>query len=158
MMTFEAVAQIGNERELNHRIMSGLGGSRLLRGVSMDSPRTIVRLMRRGLPVDSADYAREHLGLSHHVFDSVLPRTTLISARKSKRRTLSKPVSENLFRLARLVAVAEEAFGEDDAARQWVTTPNPVFADEAPGTLADTEAGAAWVETVLMRMMYGVDA
>jgi len=157
-MATEAAERIGSERELGHRIMEGLGGSRLLQGVSMDSPQAIVRLMRHGLPVDSADYAREHLGLSHHVFDSVLPRTTLISARKSKSRTLSKSVSENLFRLARLVAVAEEAFGDDAAAQQWMTTANPVFDDEAPGTLADTEAGAAWVEAVLMRMMYGVDA
>jgi putative toxin-antitoxin system antitoxin component (TIGR02293 family) len=138
--------------------MAGLGGSRVFRNMSLDSPAAIVRMIRQGLPVDSADYAREHLGLSHQVFDRVLPRTTLMSARKSKSRTLSKPVSENLLRLARLTAIAEEAFGDHDRARQWLTTPNPVFNDEAPAALADTEAGADWVEAVLMRMMYGVDA
>lgn len=81
-----------------------------------------------------------------------------MSARKSKSRTLSKYVSENLFRLARLTATAEEAFGDQERARRWLITPNPVFDDEAPATLADTEAGADWVETVLMRMMFGVDA
>jgi|SRR5699024_5985578 len=140
------------------RIIAGLGGARVLRDASLDSPSAIVRMIRQGLPVDSADYAREHLGLSHRVFDRVLPRTTLMSARKSKSRTLSKSVSESLFRLARLTAIAEEAFGDKSRARQWLVTPNPVFDDEAPAALADTEVGADWAEAVLMRMMYGVDA
>lgn len=151
-------AESMHDNSRNARIMAGLGGARVFRNTPMDSPLAIVRMIRKGLPVDSADYAREHLGLSHQVFDRVLPRTTLMSARKSKSRTLSKSVSENLFRLARLTATAEEAFGDRDRARQWLITPNPVFDGEAPAALADTETGADWAETVLLRMMYGVDA
>jgi uncharacterized protein (DUF2384 family) len=33
-----------------------------------------------------------------------------------------------------------------------------VFEEEAPITLTDTESGTKWVEQVLGRMMYGVDA
>lgn len=102
-------------------------------------------------------YARVHLGLIHHAFDRVLPRPTLRSTRKNKSRRLSKAVSENLFRLPRLTAGAEDAFGDLGRANQWLITPYAVFDEEAPPALADTEAGAEWVETVLLRMMYSVD-
>lgn len=40
----------------------------------------------------------------------------------------------------------------------WLNTPNSVFEGEPPITLADTESGTEWVEQVLDRMMYGVNA
>lgn len=49
------------DRSRNARIMAGLGGARMLRNIPMDSPLAIVRMIRQGLPVDSVDYAREHL-------------------------------------------------------------------------------------------------
>lgn len=147
-----------HDKSRNARIMASLGGEQFFRDTPMDSPLAVVRMMRQGLSVESADYAREHLGLSHRVFDRVLPRTTIMSARKSKSRTLSKAVSETLFRLVHLTATAEEAFGDQERAHHWLMTPNPVFDNEAPAALADTQAGADWAETVLMRMMYGVDA
>ncbi|MDA3919869.1 MAG: DUF2384 domain-containing protein [Salinisphaera sp.] len=149
-------AQHGGSRD--QRIIAGLGGPTIIKLESTESPKAVVRLLRRGLPVDSAVYARNHLGVAHRLFDRVLPRTTVASAQKSATRTLSKAVSENLFRLSRLTTIAEEAFGDRERAHNWLNTPNQVFDDEAPAELADTEAGAEWVEAVLMRMMYGIDA
>lgn len=62
--------------------------------------------------MDSTAFARDHLGLTPLVFDRVLPRTTIASAEKSVSRTLSTAASETLFRLSRLTAIAEEAFGD----------------------------------------------
>lgn len=152
------MSDVTDERSLNERIIDWLGGPSMVHVEAINNPKTVVCLLRRGLPVDSAVYARNHLGLTHGVFDRVLPRTTIASAQKSASRTLSKAVSENLFRLTRLAAIAEQAFGDRARARRWLTEPNPVFDHEAPAELADTDAGAEWVESVLMRMMYGIDA
>lgn len=54
--------------------------------------------------------------------------------------------------------MSEEAFGDRARALHWLTEPNAVFGHEAPAELADTNAGAEWVENVLMRMMYGIVA
>lgn len=152
------MSDVTQERSRYERIIAFLGGPRVVNVPAIDSPKALVSLLRRGLPVDSAVFARDHLGLTPVVFDRVLPRTTIASAQKSVSRTLSKAVSENLFRLSRLTAIAEEAFGDRERAHRWLTEPNPVFDNEAPAELADTEAGAEWVESVLMRMMYGIDA
>ncbi|MES1935444.1 MbcA/ParS/Xre antitoxin family protein [Salinisphaera hydrothermalis] len=149
---------VKQERSRYERIIGFLGGPAIVDVPAIDSPKALVRLLRCGLPVDSAVFAREHLGLTPVVFDRVLPRTTIASAQKSVSRTLSTAVSENLFRLSRLTVIAEEAFGDPERAHRWLTDPNVVFDNEAPAELADTEAGAKWVESVLMRTMYGIDA
>lgn len=59
---------------------------------------------------------------------------------------------------SRLTAIAVEAVGDRSRALHWLNEPNPVFEGEVPAKLADTDVGAYWVESVLMRMMYGIDA
>ncbi len=122
-------------------------------------PAALTRLIRRGLPVKSAYHARDHIGVDRSLFHAVLPRTTLESARRNKNTSrLTKNTSEILFRMVRIRALAEEAFGDAEHAAKWLSTPKRIFDDEAPLSLLDTESGAAWVEQVLLRMMYGLDA
>jgi len=142
------------------RTLALLGGARMI-GLSareLDKPAMVRRVILQGLPVGSAQYAREHSGVPGRLFDQIVPRTTLVSAGKSKSQRLSKPVSEAILRVVRIIALAEEAFGDRERAMHWLNTPNSVFEDEAPITLTDTESGTEWVEQVLGRMMYGVDA
>ncbi len=143
----------------DERVLSLLGGSQLLQ-ISADelqNPAVVTRLMRRGLPIQSAVHARGHMGVKLSLFDTVLPRTTLNSARK-RQAPLTTSVSETVYRMARIKALAEEAFGDPGRAGEWLSTPNPVFEDEAPLALTATESGAEWVGRVLIRMMHGVNA
>lgn len=144
----------------SERTLALLGGGRFvqLSARELGNPAKVRSVIREGLPVASAQYAREHSGVPNRLFDQVVPRTTLISASKSKSKRLSKPVSEAVLRAARIIALAEEAFGDRERAMHWLNNPNPVFEDEAPITLADTESGTEWVEQVLGRMMHGIDA
>jgi len=144
----------------SERTLALLGGQRFidLSARELDNPAMVRRVILAGLPVGSAQYAREHSGVPGRLFDQVVPRTTLISAGKSKSQRLSKPVSEAILRAARIIALAEEAFGDRERAMHWLNTSNTVFEEEAPITLTDTESGTKWVEQVLGRMMYGVDA
>jgi putative toxin-antitoxin system antitoxin component (TIGR02293 family) len=141
-------------------ILALLGGPEAIDLSARDihTPAALTRLIRRGLPVKSAYYARDHLGVDRSLFHAVLPRTTLESARRKQNTDrLTKTTSETLFRMVRIRALAEEAFGDAERATRWLSTPKRIFDDEAPLSLLDTESGAAWVEQVLMRMMYGVD-
>lgn len=69
------------------------------------------------------------------------------------------PMSDEMseHRLARLVRIAGEAFGDRSRGLRWLAEPNQVFDGKAPAELADTDAGAERVETVLMRMMHGIN-
>ena len=61
-----------------------------------------------------------------------------------------------LNRFARLFGIAMEVLGNEEAAREWLKTPNPGTGGESPLSYADTEFGAREVENVLGRLDHGV--
>ena len=150
------------DRELrrNERTLDLLGGRRCIHLSSrqLDDPAIVRRLVFTGLPVESAHHVRKTSGAPRRLLNQVLPRSTLTSASKRESRRLSKRASEALLRLVRTIALAEEVFGDRERAMFWLTTPNPVFEEEAPITLVDTESGTDWVEQTLVRTMHGVCA
>ncbi|WP_353108212.1 MbcA/ParS/Xre antitoxin family protein [Salinisphaera dokdonensis] len=144
----------------SERVVALLGSSEVLNIAATDfrEPARATKAVRNGLPGTCARYLRENSGVPKRLFDQVVPRTTLISAGKSKSKRLSKHASEVVLRVARIIAFAEDTFGDQDRAMNWLNNPNHVFEGQAPITLADTESGTEWVEQVLGRMMYGIDA
>lgn len=143
----------------SERTLALLGGGRFIHLSARDlsNPAKVTNFVREGLPVRSAQYARKHSGVPNHLFDKVVARTTLNSARNSKSKRLSKHLSETILRAVKIIALAEEAFGDHDRAMHWLNNANPAMGDEFPITLTDTESGAKWVELVLSRMMHGID-
>lgn len=83
----------------SERTLALLGGGRFvqLSACDLDNPAKVRRVIREGLPVGSAQHAREHSGVPAWLFDQVVPHTALISASKSKSKRPSKPVSEALL-------------------------------------------------------------
>ena len=75
---------------------------------------------------------------------------------KRRTTTLKPEESERVERLARVMALAEDAFGSTDDARHFLATPHPELAGERPLDVAQTELGARQVEEVLWRMEYGL--
>ena len=90
--------------------------------------------------------------------EAVLIRNRLVPSATYKRRTatLKPEESERVERLARVMALAEQAFGSADDARRFLATPHPELAGERPLDVAQTELGARQVEEVLWRMEYGL--
>jgi putative toxin-antitoxin system antitoxin component (TIGR02293 family) len=85
-------------------------------------------------------------------------RNRLVPPATYKRRatTLKPEEGERVERLARVMALAEDAFGSADDARRFLVTPHPELAGERPLETAQTELGARQVEEVLWRMEYGL--
>lgn len=80
---------------------------------------------------------------------------TLRRARASG-RTLDSTTSDRLYRLSKIIAVAEEALEGPDNAMSWLRRPQPALAGQVPLELLVTQAGADQVETLLRRIDYGV--
>ncbi|MES1930497.1 hypothetical protein SADO_14644 [Salinisphaera dokdonensis CL-ES53] len=148
------------ELRLNEQAIDLLGRERLtqLSARKLGQPAMVRDMVLKGLLVESAHYVCETSGVPRRLFDQVISRSTLRSASKRKSQRLSKRASEALLRLVRTIALAEEVFGDRERAIFWLTTPNPVFEEEAPITLVDTESGTDWVEQTLVRTMHGVCA
>ena len=75
-----------------------------------------------------------------------------------KRRTtrLSLAESEKTERLARVLALTEYVFRDQQDAREWMSRPHPEMDGKAPADVARTELGARRVEELLGRIVFGL--
>jgi putative toxin-antitoxin system antitoxin component (TIGR02293 family) len=126
-------------------------------------------IFKRGLATqrDLSDAIRE--GFPHAVIDQLMRMSGLtlkelaqaldLSARSLQRRRRSGRLahfeSDRLYRLARILALARESFGDTHATARWLKHANRALGGTAPIALIDTEAGARQVENILGRIAYG---
>lgn len=90
----------------------------------------------------------------NEIYRLVVSRRTL-DRRKSERH-LSPEESDRLFRIVRVIARANDVFGEPGKAADWLRRPNRSLEGRTPMDLMDNAAGAGLVETVLGRIAHGV--
>jgi uncharacterized protein (DUF2384 family) len=69
---------------------------------------------------------------------------------------LSPAASERGERLARIVALAHQALGDADQAREWLNAPHPLLGSARPIEVAATDLGARQVERILHNIEYDV--
>jgi putative toxin-antitoxin system antitoxin component (TIGR02293 family) len=86
----------------------------------------------------------------------VIPRKTLANRRKLG--TLTPDQSDRFSRVARIIAIARETFGDDDKARHWLRRPTAPLGGEAPLHQLDTDHGVRAVESLLGRIAHGIAA
>jgi putative toxin-antitoxin system antitoxin component (TIGR02293 family) len=133
-----------------------VGGAAVVGG-KITAEIDIVRLVRRGLPVDAVQFVLDSGRLTLAELDRlVLPRKTLANRRKLG--TLTAEQSDRLVRVARVLAAAEETFGDREKASAWLRRPTTALAGECPLELLDTDEGARAVETLLGRISHGIAA
>ncbi len=85
----------------------------------------------------------------------VIPERTF-GRRLAKGEALKPAEADAIGRLIRLTEQAEKTFGDGDFAHKWLNCPNPSLGDRIPIEMAETDAGAREVETILTRIAYGV--
>jgi putative toxin-antitoxin system antitoxin component (TIGR02293 family) len=91
------------------------------------------------------------------LFELVVPRRTLARRRQSGGK-LSPEESDRAVRLARLTALAERIFGDDEKTHRWMRKPSPMLEGSTPLALLQSETGAHLVEQALYRIEYGMFA
>ncbi|MBV8673221.1 MAG: DUF2384 domain-containing protein [Acidobacteriaceae bacterium] len=127
-------------------------------GISpLRSDRDLARVVEARLPLDSVDALSSHGMTSDEIYSYILPRRTLVH-RKTRREALTHEESDRAVRVARITALAEEVFGNDDKAGRWLRKPKQRFEGRTPLELLRTEAGARLVEEMLLQLDYGFAA
>jgi len=117
----------------------------------------LAMLVERRLPVRSIVSLTKH-GLGEgEVYALVLPRRTLIH-RRAKHQLLTRDESDKAVRLARIAALAEEIFGDEEKAFRWLRKPKRRFDSRTPLEMLATEAGARLVEELLYQIDDGMAA
>ena len=117
----------------------------------------LAMLVERRLPVRSIVSLTKH-GLGEgEVYALVLPRRTL-THRRAKHQLLTRDESDKAVRLARIAALAEEIFGDEEKAFRWLRKPKRRFDSRTPLEMLATEAGARLVEELLYQIDDGMAA
>ena len=78
--------------------------------------------------------------------------------RRVKMGQLTREESERVVRLANVIALAEDVWGDADDARHFLLTPHPELEDRSPLEVAVEEFGARHVEEILEGIRHGLPA
>lgn len=133
-----------------------LGGAPVL-GSAVQSQADLALVVRRRLPL-SALKGLSQAGISEQEIERwVIPQRTR-RHRAEKNQPLTVDESDRAVRLLRIQTMAEDTFGEVGKANAWLRRPLAALDGETPLALAQTEAGARVVETILARIAWGAAA
>lgn len=133
-----------------------LGGPATL-GAEIRSQADLALAVRRRLPLD----ALKQLALAgiseSEIGQFVIPeRTRRHRAGRAERLTVEE--SDRAVRLARIQTLAETAFDDADKANRWLRRPLVELGNEVPLAVAQTDAGARLIETILGKIAWGAAA
>lgn len=112
-------------------------------------------IVERGLPASSVDVLRQEGLTFTEVHDLVLPARTL-KHRHTKKQPLSIEETDRTLRVAKVLALAEQVFGNQAKALDWLRRPNRRLKDRAPLQLLRSEVGGALVREMLFQIDEGI--
>jgi putative toxin-antitoxin system antitoxin component (TIGR02293 family) len=127
-------------------------------GLSEGEPLAVVDELKAGLPAKVLDTFKESAHLSDAQVTQLLQigGRTLSRARGASRRRLSPDLSERLFAVASVYALAIGVFGDTKIAFGWINEPQFGFAGRTPFVLISSELGRQQVSSLLLRIEHGM--
>src|SRR5215472_13703207 len=135
-------------------VVEELGGEPIL-GRSFRTETDLQDAIREGLPQTVVEEVMHAAGLTLKELATSLDLSPRSLQRRRHEGRLARYESDRLYRLARIVALADEFLGDHERALSWLKRPNRVLGGIAPIAAIDTELGARQVENILGRIAYG---
>lgn len=134
-------------------VIRELGGERTL-GRTLSSDGDLREAIREGFPHAVLEELMRASGLTLKELADALDLSCR-SLQRRRRGRLARFESDRLYRLARLLALAQESLGDASRATRWLKRTNRALGGVAPLAAIDTELGARQVEHLLGRIAYG---
>jgi len=137
-----------------HNVAEMMGGEEML-GRSVRSVSELREAVESGLPAKALDLVARHVARNDRdaaeLKYRIVPKTTL-----HRRQRLTADESQRLERLARMAALAEEVWEDDDLAHEFLTSVQPQLNGERPVDLARSDLGTREVEELLYKLEYSL--
>jgi len=141
---------------LAEEVARKLGGQAVL-GTEVRSQADLALAVRNRLPLGALKGLSE-AGLSEQEIESfVIPQRTR-RHRADRKQPLTVEESDRAVRLLRVQTLAEDTFEDKEKAGLWLRRPLALLQGEAPLVIAQTEAGARVIETILGKIAWGAAA
>lgn len=135
-------------------IVKELGGRSVL-GRNLTTERALREAIRDGFPPAVVEELMEASGLTLKELAEALDLSARSLQRRRRSGRLARFESDRLYRLARIMALAQQSLGNRENAANWLKRSNRALGGIAPISAVDTELGARQVENVLGRIAYG---
>jgi len=137
-----------------HAVVEELGGKQTL-GRRLASEGDLREAIREGFPHAVIEELMRASGLTLKELATALDLSARSLQRRRRSGRLARYESDRLYRLARIIALANEFIGDHERAVRWLKRPNRALGGISPVTALDTELGARQVENILGRIAYG---
>ena len=135
-------------------VVKELGGRTVL-GRKLSSQRDLCEAIREGFPPAVVEELMHASGLTLKELADALDLSPRSLQRRRSSGRLARFESDRLYRLARIVALAQQCLGDRQRAARWLKRSNRALGGAAPISAMDTELGARQIENVLGRIAYG---
>ncbi len=135
-------------------VVAELGGEIAL-GRAVRTTNDLQAAIREGFPQMVVGRVMHSSGLTLRELSATLDLSPRSLQRRRHSGRLARYESDRIYRLARIVALAKQYIGDEDAATRWLKRPNRALGGQVPLELIDTELGARAVENALGRIAYG---
>jgi len=137
-----------------HAVVKELGGRQTL-GRTLSSDGELREAIREGFPTPVVEQLMQASGLTLKELAESLDLSPRSLQRRRSGGRLARFESDRLYRLARIVALANQSLGKPELVTRWLRRSNRALGGQAPMASIDTELGARQVESVLGRIAYG---
>jgi putative toxin-antitoxin system antitoxin component (TIGR02293 family) len=135
-------------------VFEELGGEQAV-GRLLSSDRDLREAIREGFRPAVVEKLMRASGLTLKELASAVDLSPRSLQRRRRNGRLARYESDRVYRLARIIALANEFLGDHARAMRWLRRPNPALGNLAPLAAIDTEPGARQVENILGRIAYG---
>ncbi len=135
-------------------VVRELGGEPIL-GRAFANDHDMRDAIRQGFPPAVVERLMQASGLTLKELAAALDLSPRSLQRRRAGGRLAPFESDRLYRLARIVALAQESLGSPEKASRWLRHPNRALGGLVPVAVLDTEHGAREVENVLGRIAFG---
>src|SRR5258707_12284958 len=124
-------------------------------GVTPKFEFDLARIVEDGFPIDSLSLLKEK-GLTFSEVSQMVISPRTLKHRKARGEHLSHEETDRMVRVARIVALAENVFGNLEKALLWLRAPDDRIGDRNPLSMLHTESGGRLVENMLWQLDEGV--
>jgi putative toxin-antitoxin system antitoxin component (TIGR02293 family) len=124
-------------------------------GVSPNAALDMAEIAEKGLPTDSIAYLKEK-GLTFSEVSEIVISPRTLKHRKARGEQLSVEETDRMLRVARIILLADQVFGNHEKALTWLRQVDERINDRIPLSMLHTESGGRLVENLLWQIDEGV--
>jgi len=124
-------------------------------GIAPRSEFDLAEIVEQGLPTESLALLKEK-GLTFSELSEIVISPRTLKHRKARGESLSNEETDRVVRVARIVALAENVFGNHDKALLWLRTADDHIGGRSPLSMLQTDAGGRLIEGMLWQIDEGV--